>query len=124
VPQSTGDIPVGASSLWQSVFGPQLLSYGPGLSPQARYAGIPFATAGLFAPLGSGSNVPGYAPQSGVLGQDNSASPNVYTAGHAEALSSSGLGNGVGLPMLLAVLAIAGVTAGLVRTWALRRSPA
>ena len=44
------------------------------------------------------------------------------TAGHAEALGPAGTpGSGVGLPMLLAVLMLAGVTAALVRTWVLRR---
>jgi hypothetical protein len=124
---ASSDIPVAGSALWQSMFGPQLLSYGPGESPWARYTGIPFATAGLFAPY-SGlltSGVPGYAPASSLLGsQDSSVPPDLYTAGHAEALRGGGFTNGVGLPMLLAVLALAGVTAGLVRTWALRRTVA
>lgn len=108
-----------------------LLDYGLAESPLARYAGIPFASAGLFDPAPGvryGGNVPGYAPTSGRLGQHGSGagvdSDGVQTAGHAEALASGAggpLGDGVGLPMLLAVLLLAGVTAALVRTWVLRR---
>ncbi|HEX3588420.1 MAG TPA: hypothetical protein VHV74_02235 [Pseudonocardiaceae bacterium] len=103
-----------------------LLDYGLGDSPLARYAGIPFASAGLFDPAPGvryGGNVPGYGPGYGQLGKgDSIPSDGVQTAGHAEALNLGGaLGNGVGLPRLLAVLMLAGVTAALVRTWVLRR---
>lgn len=99
--------------------------FGSATSPFDRYSGIPFATAGLFAPspgVRYGGDVPGYSPGYGVLGQD---SPNgVQNAGHAETLGGFGaLPGGVGLPMLLAVLALSGVTAALVRTWVLRRIP-
>jgi hypothetical protein len=110
-----------------SLFGAgTLLDYGLAQSPLARYAGIPFAAAGLFDPspgVRYGGSVPGYAPSYGVLGQDGTGSDTVRTAGHAEALGAGvgALGNGVGLPMLLAVLMLAGVTAALVRTWVLRR---
>jgi hypothetical protein len=108
-----------------------LLDFGLGASPLARYAGIPFASAGLFDPAPGvryGGDVPGYAPTSGQLGQSGpngrGALPGdgVQTAGHAEAFNPGGaLGDGVGLPMLLAVLLLAGVTAALVRTWVLRK---
>lgn len=127
-----GGVPAGLGLTTGSGFGAgTLLDYGLAESPLARYAGIPFASAGLFDPAPGvryGGNVPGYAPTSGRLGQHGSgegADPDgVQTAGHAEALSSGPagpLGNGVGLPMLLAVLLLAGVTAALVRTWVLRR---
>lgn len=107
--------------------GTTLLDYGLAQSPLARYAGIPFASAGLFDPSPGaryGGSVPGYSPSYGVLGQGtgNGQADSIRTAGHAEAFNPGGtLGNGVGLPMLLAVLMLAGVTAGLVRTWVLRK---
>jgi hypothetical protein len=106
----------------------QLLDYGLATSPADRYSGIPYADAGLFAPAPGvryGGNVPGYAPQYGVLGQSGQIpGDGVTTAGHAEALGAAAAGgNGIGLPMLLAVLALSGVTAALVRTWVLRRVP-
>jgi uncharacterized membrane protein YgcG len=105
-----------------------LSGFGFAESPLARYAGIPFASAGLFDPspgVKYGGDVNGYAPGFGVLGQNQVPADGVQTAGQAEALGTPGnaLTNGVGLPMLLAVLMLAGVTAGLVRTWALRRLP-
>ncbi|HEV3357824.1 MAG TPA: hypothetical protein VG247_13605 [Pseudonocardiaceae bacterium] len=104
----------------------QLLDNGLAESPLARYSGIPFATAGLFAPspgVRYGGDVPGYAPGYGVLGNGNSVPDGIQTAGEAQALGSASLpgGNGIGLPMLLAVLALSGATAGLVRTWVLRK---
>lgn len=121
-----GGLPSGFGDL-TSTFGPgALLDYGLAESPLARYAGIPFASAGLFDPAPGvkyGGDVPGYAPTYGQLGQQNGTPPDgVQTAGQAFAYNPGGsLGNGVGLPMLLAVLALAGVTAALVRTWVLRR---
>ncbi len=104
----------------------QLLDDGLAESPLARYSGIPFASAGLFAPspgVRYGGDVPGYAPGYGVLGNGNAVPDGIQTAGEAQALGSASLpgGNGIGLPMLLAVLALSGATAGLVRTWVLRR---
>jgi hypothetical protein len=120
-----GGIPAGLGT--SGFGGGTLLDYGLAESPLARYAGIPFASAGLFdaAPgVKYGGQVPGYSPGYGVLSQDGKPAPDgVQTAGHAEALSAGGtLGNGVGLPMLLAVLMLAGVTAALVRTWVLRKT--
>jgi hypothetical protein len=113
-----------------SLFGNgDLMGFGLVQSPLSRYAGIPFASAGLFDPspgVRYGGDVNGYAPGFGVLGQNNNgtvAPDGVQTAGQAQALgpTTAALGNGVGLPMLLAVLMLAGVTAALVRTWVLRR---
>lgn len=104
-----------------------LADFGLAESPLARYAGIPFASAGLFDPspgVKYGGDVGGYAPGFGVLGANDTPSPDgVQTAGQAEALNPTGtaLAGGIGLPMLLAVLMLAGVTAALVRTWVLRR---
>ncbi|HEY2693859.1 MAG TPA: hypothetical protein VGJ45_00160 [Pseudonocardiaceae bacterium] len=105
----------------------QLLDDGLAESPLARYSGIPFASAGLFAPspgVRYGGDVPGYGPGYGVLGNGSNTVPDgIQTAGEAQALGSASLpgGNGIGLPMLLAVLALSGATAGLVRTWVLRK---
>jgi hypothetical protein len=121
-----GGLPSGISSGGSAFGAGTLLDYGLAESPLARYAGIPFASAGLFDPAPGvkyGGDVPGYAPQYGVLGKDGTIpADGVQTAGHAEAYDPGGtLGNGVGLPMLLAVLMLAGVTAALVRTWVLRK---
>jgi hypothetical protein len=105
----------------------QLLAYDLAESPSARYGGIPYATAGLFVPspgVQYGGNVPGYNPQFGVLGQPSGQGSSVQDAGHADALHGPAGGSPVGLPLLLAVLALSGVTAALVRTWVLRRSTA
>jgi hypothetical protein len=121
----------GLSANYANVTWPSsLMGLGYAYSPLTRYAGLPFTTAGLFAPAPGvryGGSVPGYTPGFGVLGQDgnsNSSTDGIQTAGHAEALGGLGtVPGGVGLPMLLAVLALSGVTAGLVRTWVLRRVP-
>jgi hypothetical protein len=115
-----GGLPSGLGDL-TSTFGPgALLDYGLAESPLARYAGIPFDPA---PGVKYGGDVPGYAPTYGQLGQGNGTPPDgVQTAGQAVAYDpGGGLGNGMGLPMLLAVLALAGVTAALVRTWVSRR---
>jgi hypothetical protein len=108
----------------------QLLAYDLASSPFQRYSGIPYAMAGLFVPSPNaqyGGNVPGYNPAFGVLGQPSGGSsgdPSVQAAGHADALHGPAGGGAVGLPLLLAVLALSGVTAALVRTWVLRRGQA
>ncbi|MBC6449167.1 hypothetical protein [Actinokineospora xionganensis] len=83
------------------------------------YGSIPFAKAGLFVPSPGAryGSVPGYSPEFGVL----SDSQGFRTAGDAQALPV-GTGNTVGLPILLAVLALSVVTGALVRTWVLRRA--
>ncbi|HET6703433.1 hypothetical protein [Amycolatopsis sp.] len=113
------------------VFGGFPFTLGTGYAPMRDYSGIPFATAGLFTPspaIRYGSQIPGYAPQYGLSGPDGAAEGNsgVQTAGQAEALpsASGGFTNGSNLPLLIAVLALSGVSAGLVRTWVLRRMAA
>jgi len=104
--------------------GADLSRYLWGRAPMTDYGSIPFATAGLFAPSPGaryGGTVSGYNPQFGVLGAD--AQDGVRVAGNAEALRPNG-GARVALPVLLAVFALSGVTAALVRTWVLRRTPA
>ncbi|WP_326919726.1 hypothetical protein [Actinophytocola sp.] len=95
-----------------------------GRSPMSLYGSIPFARPGLFVPspgVRYGGSVSGYTPQFGILGSDDA--DGVQAAGHAEALRPPG-GNKIALPVLLAVFALSGVTAALVRTWVLRKAPA
>jgi hypothetical protein len=94
-----------------------------GRSPMLDYGSIPYARPGLWAPspgVRYGGSVGGYTPQFGILGTDDA--DGVQAAGRAEALRPTG-GTKIALPVLLAVLALSGVTAGLVRTWVLRRAP-
>jgi hypothetical protein len=107
-----------------------LLGSGSASAPQRNYSGIPTAVAPGFAvPPGvrypAAGGIPGQpAPEYGLPGDGGSQqqSSDVRNAGNASALAApdSSLG-GVQLPMLLAVMALAGVTAALVRTWVLRR---
>lgn len=114
---------------------PNSVALGGGRSAQKRdYSATPTGSgvSGAYAPPPKQRyGVPGYAPTAGKLdgkgGKQQAggkqADP-VYTAGHASKLadkSSSGSPKQVGVPMLIAVIALAGVSAGLVRTWALRR---
>lgn len=99
-------------------------SYDYGRVPLFSYTNLPFAVPGDFSPSPGvlyGGSVPGYAPQVGSLGGISPSSDGVQTAGRAQALPGSGTSTGVAAPVLIAVLALAGVTAALVRTWVLRR---
>ncbi|WP_436492961.1 hypothetical protein [Actinokineospora sp. HUAS TT18] len=112
-----GGVPTSNSSV--------LGGYDFGRSPMADYSNLPFAKAGLFAPspgVRYGGAVPGYTPQFGILGANNDTD-GVQQAGHADALTPVG-GGKIAFPVLLAVLALSGVTAALVRTWVLRRTVA
>ncbi|WP_410562955.1 hypothetical protein [Amycolatopsis sp. cmx-4-61] len=129
IPDANSPLLPGFSST--PVFGGFPFTLGTGYAPMRDYSGIPFATAGLFTPspaIRYGSQIPGYAPQYGLTGPDGAAdgNPGVQTAGQAEALpsASDGFTNGSNLPLLLAVLALSGVSAGLVRTWVIRRMAA
>lgn len=96
-----------------------------GRSPMTDYSQIPFAQAGLYSPspgVRYGGNVSGYSPQFGILGTDTPPSDGVQAAGHAESLRGVSGGRDIELPVLLAVLALSGVTAALVRTWVLRKT--
>ena len=129
IPDANSPLLPGFSSV--PVFGGFPFALGTGYAPMRDYSGIPFATAGLFTPspaIRYGSQIPGYAPQYGLTGPDGTPGSNsgVQTAGQAEALpsASDGFTNGSNLPLLIAVLALSGVSAGLVRTWVLRRMAA
>jgi hypothetical protein len=107
-----------------------LLPGSNGSAPQRDYSGIPTASIPSFAvPPGvrypASGAVPGQPSPEYGLPSDGGATEqqaDIRNAGNADALaapdSSTG---GVQLPMLLAVMALAGVTAALVRTWVLRR---
>lgn len=102
-----------------------------GTAPRRDYGNIPTATAGeAVAPgvrYGQNGTLPGDAsvPQGGQDAQSGQSGQgvDVRAAGNAESLATPGGGtDDVQLPMLLAVIVLAGVTAGLVRTWVLRRA--
>lgn len=92
-----------------------------GFSPMQAFDG--FGAGSLFdtAPgLRYGAGFGDYAPEFGMLGDGGAVSGNpIRNAGQAQALPPLS-DSGIGLPMLLAVLALAGASAGLVRTWVLR----
>ncbi|SEF28209.1 hypothetical protein SAMN05421837_10460 [Amycolatopsis pretoriensis] len=98
-----------------------------GSAPMRDYGGIPTATAGTAVAPGArypaNGTLPGDAsvPQAGQ-GDQSGQSAGIRDAGNAQSLASNGASNDVQLPMLLAVIVLAGVTAGLVRTWVLRRA--
>lgn len=122
LPGSNQTVVGGVPSAGGMFFSP---NYNFGRSPMADYSNLPFAKAGLFAPspgVRYGGGVPGYSPQFGILGTNNDTD-GVQAAGHADALTPIG-GNRIAFPILLAVLALSGVTAALVRTWVLRRMTA
>ncbi|WP_210769558.1 hypothetical protein [Qaidamihabitans albus] len=104
---------------------------GTGYAAPRDYSGIPSVTppnAGIAVPpdlrYPPPSGTPGQTPEFGILGAEGPAageSPDVRNAGNADALAAGEAPGNVQLPMLLAVVALAGVTAALVRTWVLRR---
>lgn len=111
----------GLGGLGLDLYQPGLWDYGR--SPMADYSNIPFARAGLWAPspgVRYGGGVPGYSPEFGIVG-DAPADDGVSVAGRAEAMSPP-RSQRVEFPVLLAVLALSGVTAAMVRTWVLRRT--
>ncbi|QKV77163.1 hypothetical protein [Amycolatopsis sp. Hca4] len=98
-----------------------------GSAPMRDYSGIPTATAGTAVAPGvrypANGTLPGdaSAPQAGA-GDQSGQGADIRDAGNAQSLASNGASNDVQLPMLIAVIVLAGVTAGLVRTWVLRRA--
>ncbi|WP_110334352.1 hypothetical protein [Prauserella flavalba] len=109
------------------------LGSGGAAVPPRDYSGLPVATApsaGIAVPPGlrypPSSGVPRSA-EFGILGADtgngaDTGQADVRNAGNADALAAPASESQVQLPMLLAVVALAGVTAALVRTWVLRRT--
>lgn len=112
-----------------------LQTTGDVMAERRDYGGIPVAEApgaGISVPedlrYGPPSGLPGEltSPRYGTLDGDtgNSAqgSGDVRDAGEADALAARDQRQAVQLPMLLAVVALAAVTAGFVRSWVLRRA--
>jgi hypothetical protein len=129
----SGGAPAGIPAPTSPVLGgaPATFDLLPAYAPMRDYSNIPYALAGLFAPspgLRYGGQIPGYAPQLGTLdpgpkpGAEEQQAKPVQNAGQAEAMPGDRSGRRVptGLPMLIAVLALSGVSAALVRAWVLR----
>lgn len=115
--------------LTTSAPGLELLPFGsPGYAPIRDYSGIPYALAASWAPSpgirygGDIGDIPGYVPEAGALNPATRSAGPVQNAGHAEALPAGSEPDGLplGLPTLVAVLALSVVTAGMVRSWVLR----
>ncbi|WP_326567315.1 hypothetical protein VSH64_36575 [Amycolatopsis rhabdoformis] len=131
LPLSGGGGGGGLGSLFPGFANFSNLPFSTGYAPMRDYSDIPMAMAGLFSPspaLRYGSQIPGYAPQYGLSnpGQPSAGNASVQNAGEAQALPLTGDDhtNGLDWPVLVAVLALSGVSAGLVRTWVLRRMAA
>lgn len=109
---------------------------GSATAPPRDYSGIPVAeapSAGISMPpdmrYAPQASLPQEAPAFSILDQGNknnagkaTQDPKVRQAGNAAALDAPAQPGRVQLPMLLAVVTLAVVTAALVRTWVLRRS--
>ena len=123
---STGTTPGGASGNLSNL-NPGTAGGTGGSAPMRDYSGIPTATAGTAVAPGvrypANGILPGdaSAPQAGA-GDQSGQGADIRDAGNAQSLASNSASNDVQLPMLIAVIVLAGVTAGLVRTWVLRRA--
>ncbi|HKS45279.1 MAG TPA: hypothetical protein VJT49_09210 [Amycolatopsis sp.] len=96
------------------------------IAPPRDYGNIPAAVPGIAVPPGdrypSGPPLPSLPPtETGALPGGSSGQTDVRNAGNASALAGSPTANTLQLPMLLAVVVLAGVSAALVRTWVLRK---
>ncbi len=106
------------------VFAPPLnsLPSSLGASPGSAFAGLP-ASAPYDASQLLGSAFPGLkAGAPAYLGYDPASA--VTTASQVQALPVDGMSKGMGVPVMLAVLALAGVAAFVVRAMVLRRAAA
>ncbi|MEV4143279.1 hypothetical protein AB0J40_06390 [Amycolatopsis sp. NPDC049691] len=125
-PGGTANVPGGTSGNLSNL-NPGTAGGTGGSAPMRDYSGIPTATAGTAVAPGvrypANGTLPGdaSAPQAGQ-GDQSGQSAGIRDAGNAQSLASNSASNDVQLPMLLAVIVLAGVTAGLVRTWVLRRA--
>lgn len=93
-------------------------------APPRDYGNIPAAVPGIT--VSPGSRYPSSAPIAGLptpelLDGSSAGQTDVHNTGNADALAAGPASNTVQLPMLLAVVALAGVSAALVRTWVLRK---
>lgn len=135
--QGPGGAPAGTpSSTPGAAAGGTRYGTGDARAPRRDYSGIPAVPApqaGIAVPpdlrYPPAAALPQQVPDFSVLGgsqnpggQPPGQHPDVRNAGNAEQLAAPAPPDHVQLPMLVAVVALAGVTAALVRTWVLRRS--
>ncbi|GAB2979323.1 hypothetical protein GCM10017788_16100 [Amycolatopsis acidiphila] len=104
--------------------GTTLPGTGTATAPPRDYGNIPAAVPGIA--VSPGARYPAGAPIAGLpspelLGGNSAGQTDVRNTGNADALAAEPSSNTVQLPMLLAVVALAGVSAALVRTWVLRK---
>lgn len=129
-PQARTDTAPGGAAGNLSNLNPGAVGGTGGSAPMRDYSGIPTATAGTAVAPGvrypANGTLPGdlSAPQAGQGDQSGQSGQgaDIRDAGNAQSLASNSAADDVQLPMLLAVIVLAGVTAGLVRTWVLRRA--
>lgn len=129
-PQARTDTAPGGAAGNLSNLNPGTAGGTGGSAPMRDYSGIPTATAGTAVAPGvrypANGTLPGdvSAPQAGQGDQSGQSGQgaDIRDAGNAQSLASNSASDDVQLPMLLAVIVLAGVTAGLVRTWVLRRA--
>ncbi|MGH3432545.1 MAG: hypothetical protein ACRDQB_06890 [Thermocrispum sp.] len=122
-PETVDKIPASSLTPTSQPYGGSLAGFAfPYSSPMNSFGGAG-ALFDTVPGLRYGTGFDGYAPQFGLLGDDglgaDSGGAGIRNAGSANALAPEPE-SGIGLPMLLAVLALAGASAGLVRTWVLR----
>lgn len=103
---------------------PALPNTGTATPPPRDYGNIPAAVPGIT--VSPGARYPSSAPIAGLptpelLDGSSAGQTDVRNTGNADALAAEPVSNTVQLPMLLAVVALAGVSAALVRTWVLRK---
>lgn len=102
-------------------------SYGTGAAtaPPRDYGNVPAAVPGVGLGVAPGERYPNTAPIAGLPSPEllgsASGQTDVRNAGNANSLAATPSSSNVQLPMLLAVVALAGVSAALVRTWVLRK---
>ncbi|TNC27233.1 hypothetical protein [Amycolatopsis alkalitolerans] len=114
---SSGAVPPPATTLPTS-------SPSTAIAPPRDYGNIPAAVPGVA--VSPGARYPTSAPIAGlptpeVLPGSPTGQTDVRNAGEADAIAAPPSSGTVQLPMLLAVVALAGVSAALVRTWVLRK---
>jgi hypothetical protein len=128
VPPAPAALPPTAIAAAAPAFAPSFnslpSSFLGGATPSTLPGGLPAAGAPAYDPSQLlGSAFPGLkAGAPAYLGYDPASA--VTTASQVQALPVDGMSNGMGVPVMLAVLALAGVAAFVVRAMVLRRATA
>ncbi len=128
VPAAPAALPPTAIAAAAPAFAPSFnslpSSFLGGATPSTLSGGLPAAGAPAYDPSQLlGSAFPGLkAGAPAYLGYDPASA--VTTASQVQALPVDGMSNGMGVPVMLAVLALAGVAAFVVRAMVLRRATA